>query len=76
MRNLTKRRTVPPVFSREMFENRWLWTTASEQSKIAACNVIQFLAIKIYFGLIYKVRLTVYIEFLKIAISEPILSIE
>ena len=31
--NLTKRRTLPPVFSGEIFENGWLWTAASEQSK-------------------------------------------
>ena len=31
--NLTKRRTPPPVFSGEIFENGWLWTSASEQSK-------------------------------------------
>ena len=30
--NLTKRRTPPPVFSGEIFENGWFWT-ASEQSK-------------------------------------------
>ena len=38
--NLTKRRTVLPVFSEEIFENGWLWPAASEQSTIAACNVI------------------------------------
>ena len=31
--NLTKRRTLPSVFSGEIFENGWLWTAASEQSK-------------------------------------------
>ena len=31
--NLTKIRTLPPVFSVEIFENGWLWTAASEQSK-------------------------------------------
>ena len=31
--NSTKRRTPPPVFSGEIFENGWLWTAASEQSK-------------------------------------------
>ena len=31
--NLTKRRTPPPVFSGETFENGWLWTAASEQPK-------------------------------------------
>ena len=40
--NLTKRRTPPPVFSGENFENGWLWTADSEQSMIAACNVIRF----------------------------------
>ena len=50
--NLTKRGTPPPVFSGEIFENGWLWMAASEQSKIAACNVIQFLTIKICFGII------------------------
>ena len=49
--NLTKRRTLPPVFSEEIFENKWLWVAASERSKIAACNVIQFLTIKISFGI-------------------------
>ena len=50
--NLTKRRTLPPVFSGEIFENRWLWAAASEQFKIVDCNVIRFLAIKISFGII------------------------
>ena len=36
--NLTKMRTLQPVFSGEIFENEWLWTAASEQSKIPACN--------------------------------------
>ena len=31
--NLAKRRTLPPIFSGESFENGWLWTAASEQSK-------------------------------------------
>ena len=31
--NLTKRMTLPPVFPGEIFENEWLWTAASEQSK-------------------------------------------
>ena len=31
--NLTKRRTLPSLFSGEIFENGWLWTVASEQSK-------------------------------------------
>ena len=63
--NFTKRRTQPPVFFGEIFENAllwaaaskqskrriskktFLWTAASKQSKIPACNVIQFLTIKI-----------------------------
>ena len=50
--NLTKRRTLPPAFSGETFENGWLWADASEKSKIAACNVIRFLTIKIYFNIL------------------------
>ena len=50
--NLTKRRALSPVFFREIFENGWLWTAASEQSMIAACNVIRFLTIAISFGII------------------------
>ena len=49
--NLTKRRTLPPVFSGEIFENGWLWTGTSERFKIATCNVILFLKIKISFGI-------------------------
>ena len=49
--NLSKRRTLPAVFRGEIFENGWLWTAASEQTKIAACNVIRFLTIKISFGI-------------------------
>ena len=49
--NLSERRTLLAVFSGEMFENGWLWTAASEQTKIAACNVIRFLTIKISFGI-------------------------
>ena len=49
---LIKRRILPPVFSGEIFENGWLWTAASEQSKIAACNVIRFLIIKISFRIL------------------------
>ena len=41
--NLTKRRTLPPVFSGEVFKNGWLWTATSKQFEIAACNVIRFL---------------------------------
>ena len=33
---LTKRRTLPPEFSEEIFGNGWLWKAASEQFKIAA----------------------------------------
>ena len=47
---------------------------ASEQFKIAACNVIRFLIIKIYLTLFYNVTLNVVLEFLKIASSEPIVS--
>ena len=52
--NLTKRRTLPPAFSGKMFEIGWLWAAASEQSKIATCNVIRFLTTKIYFGISLK----------------------
>ena len=38
-------------FSGNILENGWLWTAAFEQSKIAACNVIRFLTIKISFGI-------------------------
>ena len=31
--NLTKIRKLPPVFSREIFENSWLWKAASKTSK-------------------------------------------
>ena len=50
--NLTKRRTLPPVFSGYIFENGWLWTATSEESKIAACNKIRFLTIKISFDIL------------------------
>ena len=50
--NLTKRRTLPPVFSGEILKNGWLWTAAPEQSKIAACNEIRFLTIKISFDVL------------------------
>ena len=40
--NLTKRRTLPPVFSGNVFENGWLWTAASEQSMIAALMSFDF----------------------------------
>ena len=36
----------------EIFENGWLSKDASEQSKIAAWNVIRFLPIKIYVGIL------------------------
>ena len=49
--NLTKRRTLPPVFSGEIFENGWMWTGTSERFKILACNIILFLKIKISFGI-------------------------
>ena len=49
--NLTKRRTLQPVFPGEIFENGWLRTAASEQSEITACDVIQFHTIKSYFGI-------------------------
>ena len=48
--NLTKRRNQQPVFSGEIFENGWLWTAATEQSQITACDVIQFVTIKISCG--------------------------
>ena len=49
--NLTKKRTLTLVFSGEIFENGWLWTATSKLSKTAACNVTQFLTIKISFGI-------------------------
>ena len=49
---------------------------ASEQSNIAACNVIWFLTIKISFGFFYNVTLNVNTEFLKIAKPGPVVSIE
>ena len=42
--DLTKRKTPPRAYSGEIFKNGWLWMTASEQSEIAACNIIRFLA--------------------------------
>ena len=50
--------TLKPVFSGEIFENGQLWTAASEQSEIAACNVMMFF---------YNVTLNVNIEFSKFA---------
>ena len=42
--NLTKRRTVTPEFSGEMFKNGWLWCmAASEQCEIAACYLYTFI---------------------------------
>ena len=52
--NLTKTRTLAPVFSGEIFDNGWRWTAASEQSKIAGWNVIQFLTIKISFRIMLQ----------------------
>ena len=40
--NLTERRTLPLVFSGEIFENEQLQTAASDQSKVAACSIINF----------------------------------
>ena len=45
----TKRKSLPPVFSEEIFEIEWLWMASSEQFKIAACSVIQFPTTKIFF---------------------------
>ena len=36
--NLTKRRTLLPLFSGEIFENVWLWIASFKQSEIAALN--------------------------------------
>ena len=74
--NLTKRMTLPLLFPGEIFQNGWLWTAASEQSRIAACNFIRFLRIKIFFRILYKITLNVNIDFLKIATSQPIVSKE
>ena len=48
---LTKRRNQQLVFSGEIFENGWLHTAATEQSKITACDGIQFLTMKVSFGI-------------------------
>ena len=40
--NLTKRRTLTPEFSEEIFKNGWLWTAASEQCEIY-CNSRTFI---------------------------------
>ena len=74
--NLSKRRTRQPVSSGEIFENGWLRTAPTEQSEITACDIIQFLTMKISFGITWNVTFNVHIEFLKIATLEPILSIE
>ena len=41
--NLTKRRTLTLEFYGEIFKNGWLWTAASEQCEIAACNSHTFI---------------------------------
>ena len=41
--NLTKRSNLTSKFSGEIFKNGWLWTAASKQCEIAACNVIYLL---------------------------------
>ena len=46
------------------------------QSDIAVCNAIQFLSIKFLLVFFYNVTLNVNIEFLLIAMLEPILSTE
>ena len=56
------------MFSGENFENGWLWTAATEQSKITACDIIQFLTMKTSFGIPLDVTFNVNIEFLKIAL--------
>ena len=40
------------VYNRYSQQSVCKWAAASEQSEIVACNVIQFLTIKIYFGII------------------------
>ena len=50
--NLTKRRTLQPIFFGEILENGWLRTAASEQSELTASDLIQFLTIKISFGIL------------------------
>ena len=40
---LTKRRTQTPAFFGEIIKNVCLWTAASEQLQVAACNVIGIL---------------------------------
>ena len=39
------------MFPGETFESGWLRTAVSEQSEITVCDVIQFLTMKIYFGI-------------------------
>ena len=50
--NLTKRRTLQPIFSGEIYENGWLPTAASEQSEITAYDIIEFLTINFFFGIL------------------------
>ena len=57
------------MFSGEIFENGWLWMAATEQTEITACDVVQFLSMKISFSATFNVD----IEFLKKAMLEPIL---
>ena len=47
----SERRTLPPVISRDIFENGVLWTAAPDQSEISVFDVIRFLAIEITFGI-------------------------
>ena len=61
----SKRETLLPVFSGEIFENEWIWTAASEHFEIAPCNVIRFLTVKIYLVFFDNVTLNVNIEILK-----------
>ena len=42
------------MFSGENFENGWLRIAATEQPGITACDVIQFLTMKISFGIPLK----------------------
>ena len=73
---MTKRRTLPPVFSVEICESEWLRSVASEQSKISACNEIRFLTKKFLLAFFYNVILKVNREFLKLAMSEPLVCTE
>ena len=49
--NLTKRRAQQPVFSGKIFENGRFRAAATEQSEITACDVIQYLTMKFFFGI-------------------------